>query len=62
MPPSSFAQWGDPAFQLLSYNKRTDLAMADPGMDLSYEFVLLTYAAIAWYHHKPPAQPAAAAA
>jgi len=47
---------------LLSQTLNYDISNADdpqenPGMDLSYELALPTYAATAWYHHKVPNQP-----
>ena len=43
--------------QLLSYGNMTDLAAANPGMDLPFELALPSCAATAWYHHKLPNQP-----
>ena len=47
---------------LLSQTLNYDISNADdpednPGMGLSYELALPTYAATAWYHHKLPGQP-----
>ncbi len=47
---------------LLSQTLNYDISNADdpqdnPGMELSYELALPTYAATAWYHHKLPNQP-----
>ncbi|MGH8319664.1 MAG: S10 family peptidase [Steroidobacteraceae bacterium] len=40
--------------QILSYDESTGMARFDPGVDLSYELALPSYAATAWYHHKLP--------
>lgn len=45
--------------QILSYDiSNDDDPYHNPGMDLTYELALPTYAATAWYHHKLPDQPA----
>ena len=45
--------------QILSYDISNDDDPAlNPGMDLTYELALPSYAATAWYHHKLPNQPA----
>ncbi len=44
--------------QILSYDiSNDDDPYHNPGMDLTYELALPTYAATAWYHHKLPDQP-----
>jgi carboxypeptidase C (cathepsin A) len=40
--------------QILNFDGRNDDERFNPGVDLPYELVLPTYAAIAWYHHKLP--------
>jgi carboxypeptidase C (cathepsin A) len=44
--------------QCLNYDTFLDAPLLDPGNDLTYELVLPTYAASAWYHHKLPDAPA----
>jgi carboxypeptidase C (cathepsin A) len=45
--------------QILSYDiSNDDNPSTNPGMDLTYELALPTYAATAWYHHKLPNRPA----
>ena len=45
--------------QILSYDiSNDDDPYHNPGMDLTYELALPTYAATAWYHHKLPDEPA----
>jgi len=40
--------------QCLSYDTFADAPQFNPGIDLSYQLALPTYAATAWYHHKLP--------
>ena len=40
--------------QCLSYDTYADAPQFNPGVDLSYQLGLPTYAATAWYHHKLP--------
>lgn len=44
--------------QLLSYSNMTEIAKGNVGSDLPYQFILPSFAATAWYHHKLPSQPA----
>jgi carboxypeptidase C (cathepsin A) len=44
--------------QILNLGNSPDNPHAEPGNDNPYELVLPTYAAVAWYHHKLPNQPA----
>ncbi|MDP2481563.1 MAG: hypothetical protein Q8W49_13815 [Candidatus Palauibacterales bacterium] len=45
--------------EILSYDlSDVDGPQMNPGMDLSYELALPTYAATAWYHHALPNRPA----
>ena len=44
--------------QCLSYDTFADAPQFNPGIDLSYQLALPTYAATAWYHHKLPDRPA----
>jgi carboxypeptidase C (cathepsin A) len=45
--------------EILSYDiSNVDGPQMNPGMGLSYELALPTYAATAWYHHALPNQPA----
>jgi carboxypeptidase C (cathepsin A) len=45
--------------EILSYDlSDVDMPQMNPGMDLSYELALPTYAATAWYHHALPNRPA----
>jgi carboxypeptidase C (cathepsin A) len=44
--------------QIFNFSTDIDGAHYNPGIDLSYELALPTYAATAWYHHKLPNQPA----
>lgn len=44
--------------QILNIANSPDNPHADPGNDMPYLLVLPTYAAVAWYHHKLPNQPA----
>ncbi len=41
--------------QCLNYDVYSDWPQLNPGVDLSYQLALPTYAATAWYHHKLPA-------
>jgi carboxypeptidase C (cathepsin A) len=43
--------------QCLSYDTFADAPQFNPGIDLSYQLALPTYAATAWYHHKLPDRP-----
>lgn len=43
--------------QILNFVNITDMSEANPGNDLSYQLVLPSMAATAWYHHKLPHQP-----
>jgi carboxypeptidase C (cathepsin A) len=40
--------------QILNYDIDGDSPQENPGMDLTYQLLLPTYAATAWYHHKLP--------
>jgi carboxypeptidase C (cathepsin A) len=44
--------------QIFNFTTDIDGAHFNPGIDLTYELALPTYAATAWYHHKLPNQPA----
>ena len=44
--------------QVLNMGMLIDFPEIDPGVDLSYELALPTYAATAWYHDKLPNKPA----
>ena len=44
--------------QVLNMAMLIDFPEIDPGVDLSYQLALPTYAATAWYHDKLPAKPA----
>jgi carboxypeptidase C (cathepsin A) len=44
--------------QVLNMAMLIDFPEINPGVDLSYQLVLPTYAATAWYHKKLPQQPA----
>ena len=41
--------------QILAFDGSPDGPEANPGLDLPYQLVLPTYTAVAWYHHKLPA-------
>jgi len=43
--------------QIFNFSTDIDGAHMNPGIDLTYELALPTYAATAWYHHKLPQQP-----
>ncbi len=45
--------------QIFNFTSDIDEAHANPGVDMTYELGLPTYAATAWYHHKLPQQPPA---
>jgi carboxypeptidase C (cathepsin A) len=42
---------------ILNWNISVDFPKADPGINISYELGLPSYAATAYYHHKLPQQP-----
>jgi carboxypeptidase C (cathepsin A) len=42
----------------LNYDTYADAPQLNPGIDLTYQLGLPTYAATAWYHHKLPETPA----
>ena len=42
--------------QILNFSLDSDLPNLNPGVDVSYQLTLPTYAASAWYHHKLPEQ------
>jgi carboxypeptidase C (cathepsin A) len=44
--------------QIFNFTTDIDGAHFNPGIDLTYELALPTYAATAWYHHKVPNPPA----
>lgn len=44
--------------QILNIANSSDNPHAEPGNDLPYQLALPSYAAVAWYHHKLPRQPA----
>ncbi|HEX3985187.1 MAG TPA: peptidase S10 [Acidobacteriaceae bacterium] len=44
--------------QIFNFTSDIDGAHMNPGVDMTYELALPTYAATAWYHHKLPQQPA----
>jgi carboxypeptidase C (cathepsin A) len=44
--------------QVLNMGMLIDFPEIDPGVDLSYQLALPTYAATAWYHDKLPTKPA----
>jgi len=44
--------------QVLNMAMLIDFPQINPGVDLSYQLVLPSYAATAWYHKKLPSQPA----
>lgn len=45
--------------QILSYDiSNDDNPHTNPGMDMTYELALPTYAATSWFHHKLPKRPA----
>jgi carboxypeptidase C (cathepsin A) len=44
--------------QIFNFTTDIDGAHQNPGVDMTYELALPTYAATAWYHHKLPQQPA----
>jgi carboxypeptidase C (cathepsin A) len=45
--------------QIFNFTTDIDAASSNPGVDLTYQLALPTYAATAWYHKKLPQQPAA---
>jgi len=45
--------------QIFNFTTDIDEPTSNPGVDLSYELALPTFAATAWYHKKLPNQPAA---
>jgi carboxypeptidase C (cathepsin A) len=45
--------------QIFNFTTDIDAASANPGIDLTYQLALPTYAATAWYHKKLPQEPAA---
>ncbi|MGH8414546.1 MAG: S10 family peptidase [Gammaproteobacteria bacterium] len=44
--------------EILNFDLNSDFPQVNPGVDLSYETLLPTFTATAWYHHKLPNQSA----